>query len=182
MNYLLISGNDCVTKGNIIFILLFILKGLRAYNSPLVPNSIGISADQPARRREVTRRSPERQNSKRCGFATGRGSGWALSASFCGLGSRGSDARIISSSPYSSNHAESIASARSSTHSSTRFESCLRLFADLFSCIKWYWCKRVLESSNRYEIGGSTDSSFGGSDAIILDHLSLGTRLHTTAL
>lgn len=112
--------------------------------------------DQPARRRELLRRSPKRQNSNRWGFATGSSSGCASFSSSEDW--RGSAARAINSSPNSMNHAERSASARSSIHSSMMPKSCLRLFAALFSCLRWKSCRRLLDISKSQESGGSFGS------------------------
>lgn len=105
--------------------------------------------NQPARRREVNRRSPWRQNSNRCGFASGRASGFFSSSIF-----RGSDASTTSSSPFSMSHSASSAIARSSTHCCTTPISCFLLLADLFSCFRWNSCRFDFERSSSQAIGG----------------------------
>ena len=106
--------------------------------------------NQLARRREEYRRSPWRQNSNRWGFATGRASGIFSSSVF-----RGSDARTTNSSPCCISHSASSAIARSSTHCWATLSSSFLLLADLFSCFTWNSCRRALDRSKRYAMGGS---------------------------
>lgn len=154
----LTSGDDfmvALMQHNIHYVAYFytLTKGTPRYSPAVNPNK---EKYQPARRREFLRRSPKRQNSNRWGFATGSSSGFALVSSSEDW--RGSAARAISSSPNSMNHAERSASARSSIHCSMMPDSCLRLLAALFSCLRWNVCRRVLEISKSHESGGSFGS------------------------